>query len=188
MPPVPDEVALSRTVERDSERENQINLLRLHTRMVLAATQVATAPDTNAASTSAYGWLCRWIGAAGPFAGSQAMRNPPEMTERVSAHTSPIRCIVSAQYERLASKRWRGRLRLAFRCLAVDFATLVDNGLLLLLPARGRGGSRVLGPPGPGSGSGLSSRPCIWPWNFASTELTAPACPPTSPGGGGGGG
>ena len=55
----------------------QINSSRVHVRMVLAATPAETTSDTNAASASAEGWLCRWIGAAGPFAGSQSMRNPP---------------------------------------------------------------------------------------------------------------
>ena len=44
-----------------------------------------TDSDKRAAPASAEGWLRRWVGVAGPFTGSQSMRNPPEMTKRVSA-------------------------------------------------------------------------------------------------------
>ena len=46
--------------------------------------------DTKDASARAEGWLRRKAGGAGPISGSQSMRNPPVMTERVRAQTRPI--------------------------------------------------------------------------------------------------
>ena len=90
-----------------------------------------TDSDSSAAPASAEGWLRRCVGVAGPFAGSQSMRNPPEMTERVSAldahRVGPVRA-PSAQATA------RGGRWLAFSGLAVDVTTLVDRGLLLLRP------------------------------------------------------
>jgi hypothetical protein len=71
---------------------------RAHIRMVRAATPSAIAEVTKPLSASADGWFLRKIGDASPRAGSQSIRNPPAMTERVSAQTMPIWCIVARQY------------------------------------------------------------------------------------------
>ena len=68
----------------------QIKSSREQARMVRAAMPAAMASATKAASARAEGWLRRKAGVAGPLAGSQSMRNPPEMTERVRAQTRPI--------------------------------------------------------------------------------------------------
>ena len=74
-----------------------MRLSRGTARMVRAVTPAAIAAVTNAASSKAEGWLRRKMGMASPRAGSQSIRNPPDMTERVRAQTRPIWCIVRRQ-------------------------------------------------------------------------------------------
>jgi hypothetical protein len=75
---------------------------------VRAATPSAIAAVMKPLSASADGRFLRKIGNASPRVGSQSIRNPPAMTERVSAQTMPSWCIVARQNGRHSRRRCRG--------------------------------------------------------------------------------
>jgi hypothetical protein len=95
------------------------NSSRVHIRMMLAAKPVELASATKAASTIAEGWLRRKVGVVVPFTGSQSMRNPPERTDRVRAHSHGVHSGRSLSLSLAQVMAGGGSLFLPFACFPI---------------------------------------------------------------------